>query len=189
MELTILEISQSVFFDYDKDGDLDLYVLNHNTKVMRNFNAQYAKTLIDENAGDRLYENLGNGKFTDVTILSGIASNPIGYGLGIVVSDFNNDNWDDIYVSNDYVEEDYMYINNQDGTFSNQLKSQLKHISNFSMGVDSGDINNDGLSDIIIDIPEDNKRQKLIYAPDNFELYNNMVSNGSPSVYEICSSQ
>ena len=172
--------SQSVFFDYDKDGDLDLYVLNHNTKVMRNFNAQYAKTLIDENAGDRLYENLGNGKFTDVTLLSGIASNPIGYGLGIVVSDFNNDNWDDIYVSNDYVEEDYMYINNQDGTFSNELKSQLKHISNFSMGVDSGDINNDGLSDIItLDmLPEDNKRQKLIYAPDNFELYNNMVSNG-----------
>ena len=172
--------TQSVFFDYDKDGDLDLYVLNHNTKVMRNFDAQYAKKLIDEDAGDRLYENLGNGKFTDVTLLAGISSNPIGYGLGIVVSDFNNDNWDDIYISNDYVEEDYLYINNQDGTFSNQLKSQLKHISNFSMGVDAGDINNDGLSDIItLDmLPEDNKRQKLIYAPDNFELYNNMVSNG-----------
>jgi len=172
--------TQSVFFDYDKDGDLDLYVLNHNTKVMRNFDAQYAKKLIDENAGVRLYENLGNGKFTDVTLLAGISSNPIGYGLGIVISDFNNDNWDDIYISNDYVEEDYMYLNNQDGTFSNELKSQLKHISNFSMGVDAGDINNDGLSDIVtLDmLPEDNKRQKLIYAPDNFELYNNMVSNG-----------
>jgi len=171
--------SQSVFFDYDKDGDLDLFVLNHNTKLFRNFDAAYAKTQMDEDAGDRLYENTGK-KFIDVTIRAGIISNPIGYGLGVVVTDTNNDGWPDFYVSNDYVEEDYLYINNKDGTFSNKLKDQMTCISNFSMGVDAGDINNDGFLDLItLDmLPEDNKRQKLLFAPDNFELYNNMVENG-----------
>ena len=171
--------SQAAFFDYDKDGDLDLFVLNHNTKLFRNFDAAYAKTQQDDDAGDRLYENTGNG-FVDVTLKAGILSNPIGYGLGVVVTDTNNDGWPDFYVSNDYVEEDYLYINNQDGTFSNLLKEQMSCISNFSMGVDAGDINNDGLLDLItLDmLPQDNKRQKLLYAPDNFELYNNMVDNG-----------
>lgn len=171
--------SQSSFFDYDKDGDLDLFVLNHNTKLFRNFDAAYAKTQMDDDAGDRLYENTGS-KFVDVTVKAGILSNPIGYGLGVIVTDTNNDGWPDFYVSNDYVEEDYLYINNQDGTFSNQLKNQMPCISNFSMGVDAGDINNDGWMDLItLDmLPEDNERQKLLYAPDNFELYNNMVDNG-----------
>jgi len=171
--------SQSAFFDYDKDGDLDLFVLNHNTKLFRNFDAAYAKTQLDDDAGDRLYENVGS-KFIDVTLKAGILSNPIGYGLGVVVTDTNNDGWPDFYVSNDYVEEDYLYINNQDGTFTNRLKEQMSCISNFSMGVDAGDINNDGFIDLItLDmLPQDNKRQKLLYAPDNFELYNNMVDNG-----------
>ncbi len=171
--------SQSAFFDFDKDGDLDLFVLNHNTKQFRNFNAAYVKAQIDRDAGDRLYENQG-GKFQDITEKAKILSNPIGYGLGLVIEDFNQDRWPDIYVTNDYVEEDYLYLNNQDGTFTNVLKSQISHISNFSMGVDAGDINNDGLMDILtLDmLPEDNKRQKLIYAPDNFEVYNNMVLNG-----------
>ncbi|MGC6421933.1 MAG: VCBS repeat-containing protein [Flavobacteriaceae bacterium] len=171
--------SQSSFFDYDKDGDLDLFVLNHNTKLFRNFDAAYAKTQTDEDAGDRLYENRGT-RFVDVTLKSGIISNPIGYGLGVIVTDTNNDGWPDLYVSNDYVEEDYLYVNNQNGTFSNVLKSQMPCISNFSMGVDAGDVNNDGWVDIVtLDmLPEDNTRQKLLYAPDNFELYNNMVFNG-----------
>ena len=171
--------SQSSFFDYDKDGDLDLFVLNHNTKLFRNFDAAYAKTQTDEDAGDRLYENMGT-RFVDVTLKSGIISNPIGYGLGVIVTDTNNDGWPDLYVSNDYVEEDYLYVNNQNGTFSNVLKSQMPCISNFSMGVDAGDVNNDGWVDIVtLDmLPEDNTRQKLLYAPDNFELYNNMVFNG-----------
>lgn len=171
--------SQSAFFDYDKDGDLDLFVLNHNTKLFRNFDAAYAKQQIDEDAGDRLYENKGNW-FEDVTLKAGILSNPIGYGLGISITDINNDGWPDIYVSNDYVEEDYLYINNQNGTFTNELKTQMQCISNFSMGVDAGDINNDGHIDLVtLDmLPEDNNRQKLFYAPDNFELYNNMVDNG-----------
>lgn len=171
--------SQSAFFDYDKDGDLDLFVLNHNTKLFRNFDAAYAKKQVDEDAGDRLYENRG-GRFVNVTLSAGILSNPIGYGLGIEITDINNDGWPDMYVSNDYVEEDYLYINNQDGTFSNELKTQMPCISNFSMGVDSGDLNNDGFVDLVtLDmLPKDNERQKLLYAPDNFELYNNMVNNG-----------
>lgn len=171
--------TQSAFFDFDKDGDLDLFVLNHNTKQFRNFNSAYLKSQIDRDAGDRLYENQ-RGKFQDITEEARILSNPIGYGLGIVIEDFNQDHWPDIYVTNDYVEEDYLYLNNHNGTFTNVLKSQFPQISYFSMGVDSGDINNDGLMDIItLDmLPEDNKRQKLIYAPDNFEVYDNMVMNG-----------
>ncbi|MEO6219993.1 MAG: VCBS repeat-containing protein, partial [Ginsengibacter sp.] len=106
--------TQAAFFDYDRDGDLDLYVLNHNNKSLRNFDAAFVKKMIDEDAGDRLYRN-DNGHFTNVTAEGNIMSNPLGYGLGINISDINNDGWPDIYVSNDYVEEDYLYINNKDG--------------------------------------------------------------------------
>jgi enediyne biosynthesis protein E4 len=171
--------TQAAFFDMDRDGDLDLFVLNHNTKQFRNFNAAYVKKMVDADAGDRLYENTG-GKFTDVTLKAGILSNPLGYGLGVNISDINNDGWPDMYVTNDYVEQDYLYLNNKNGTFKEVLQEQMGHTSNFSMGVDAADINNDGWIDIFtLDmLPEDNKRQKLLYAPDNFELYNNMVENG-----------
>ena len=171
--------TQAVFFDYDRDNDLDLFVINHNNKNFRNFDASFIKKMVDPDAGDRLYRN-DNNKFTDVTIASGIISNPLGYGLGVSVSDLNNDGWPDLYVTNDYVEEDYMYINNHDGTFSEKLKDELEHISNFSMGCDVADINNDGWSDIFtLDmLPEDNKRQKLLYMPDNYEVYNNQLQNG-----------
>jgi len=171
--------TQAVFFDYDRDGDLDLFVINHNNKNLRNFDASFVKKMVDPDAGDRLYRN-DNNVFTDVTIPSGIISNPLGYGLGVSVSDINNDGWPDLYVTNDYVEEDYLYINNHNGTFSEKLKDQLGHISNFSMGCDIADINNDGWTDVFtLDmLPEDNKRQKLLYMPDNYELYNNQVQNG-----------
>jgi hypothetical protein len=171
--------TQAVFFDYDRDNDLDLFVINHNNKNLRNFDASFVKKMVDPDAGDRLYRN-DNNIFTDVTIPSGIISNPLGYGLGVSVSDINNDGWPDLYVTNDYVEEDYLYINNHDGTFSEKLKEELGHISNFSMGCDIADINNDGWTDVFtLDmLPEDNKRQKLIYMPDNYELYNNQVQNG-----------
>jgi len=171
--------TQAVFFDYDRDDDLDLFVINHNNKNLRNFDASFVKKMVDPDAGDRLYRN-DNNIFTDVTISSGIISNPLGYGLGVSVSDINNDGWPDLYVTNDYVEEDYLYINNHDGTFSEKLKEELGHISNFSMGCDIADINNDGWTDVFtLDmLPEDNKRQKLIYMPDNYELYNNQVQNG-----------
>ena len=171
--------SQAVFFDYDRDNDLDLFVLNHNNKNLRNFDASFVKKMIDPDAGDRLYRN-DNNFFTDVTIESGIISNPLGYGLGISVSDLNNDGWPDLYVTNDYVEEDYMYINNRDGTFTDKAKDDFGHLSNFSMGCDVADINNDGLADVFtLDmLPEDNRRQKLLYMPDNYEVYNNQVQNG-----------
>ncbi len=171
--------TQVVFFDYDRDNDLDLFVINHNNKNFRNFDAAFVKKMVDADAGDRLYRNDG-GKFTDVTLDAGIISNPLGYGLGVSVSDLNNDGWPDLYVTNDYVEEDYMYINNRDGTFTDKLKDQLGHLSNFSMGCDIADINNDGWTDVFtLDmLPEDNRRQKLLYMPDNFELYNNQVQNG-----------
>lgn len=171
--------THAAFFDMDRDGDLDLYVMNHNIKNLRNFDAAYVKKMVDPNAGDRLYENI-NGKFSDVSRKAGIISNPLGYGLGLNISDLNNDGWPDIYVSNDYIEEDYLYINNKNGSFTETLKSSFGHLSNFSMGVDVADINNDGLMDIFtLDmLPEDNRRQKLLYAPDNYELYANGVQNG-----------
>ncbi len=171
--------THAAFFDMDRDGDLDLYVLNHNIKNLRNFDAAYVKKMTDPFAGDHLYQN-NNGKFVNITQKAGIISNPLGYGLGLHVADINNDGWSDIYVSNDYVEEDYLYINNRNGTFTEKLKQSFGHLSNFSMGVDAADINNDGLLDIYtLDmLPEDNRRQKLLYAPDNYELYNNTLKNG-----------
>jgi enediyne biosynthesis protein E4 len=171
--------TQAVFFDYDRDDDLDLFVINHNNKNFRNFDASFVKKMIDPDVGDRLYRN-DNNIFTDVTAQSGIISNPLGYGLGVSVSDINNDGWPDLYVTNDYVEEDYLYINNRNGTFSEKVKEKFGHLSNFSMGCDIADINNDGWTDVFtLDmLPEDNRRQKLLYMPDNYELYNNQVQNG-----------
>src|SRR6185436_14735546 len=171
--------TQAVFFDYDRDDDLDLFVVNHSNANLRNFDAAFVKKMVDPDAGDRLYRN-DNNKFTDVTVASGIISNPLGYALGVSVSDLNNDGWPDLYVSNDYVEEDYMYMNNRNGTFTENLRESLGHISNFSMGCDIADINNDGWTDVFtLDmLPEDNRRQKLLYMPDNYELYNNQLQNG-----------
>lgn len=171
--------TMAAFFDMDLDGDLDAYVLNHNVKQFRNFDAAFMKNQADPDAGDRLYENR-NGTFHNITQQAGIKSNPLGYGLGLNIADVDSDGWPDIYVSNDYVEEDYLYLNNRNGTFREVLKQQIQHISNFSMGNDIADINNDGWPDIFtLDmLPRDNERQKLLYAPDNFELYNNMVDNG-----------
>jgi len=171
--------TQAVFFDYDRDDDLDLFVINHSNANLRNFDAAFVKKMVDPDAGDRLYRN-DNNKFTDVTVASGIISNPLGYALGVSVSDLNNDGWPDLYVSNDYVEEDYLYINNRNGTFAESLRDCFGHISNFSMGCDIADINNDGWTDVFtLDmLPEDNRRQKLLYMPDNYELYNNQLQNG-----------
>ncbi len=171
--------TQAAFFDFDRDGDLDLYVMNHNNRSLRNFDAAFVKKMIDDDAGDRLYRNDGD-QFKNITAEANIISNPLGYGLGLNIADINNDGWPDIYVTNDYVEEDYLYINNQDGTFTESLKGKVGHMSNFSMGVDVADINNDGFNDIFtLDmLPEDNRRQKLLFAPDNYELYDNQLKNG-----------
>jgi len=171
--------TQVSFFDYDRDGDLDAFLLATNVKVIRDLEYSQARKSKDPFAGDKLFRN-DNGRFTEVTEAAGILSNALGFGLGVTVSDVNKDGWLDIYVSNDYAEPDYLYINNQDGTFTNKLDVSLQHISEFSMGSDIADINNDLLPDIFTSdmLPEDNKRQKLLYGPDNYEQFSLMVSEG-----------
>ena len=171
--------TQAAFFDYDKDGDLDVYLLNHNVKDFKRFDVQAVHFMRDSLAGDRLMQN-NQGKFVDVSIAAGIKGNPIGFGLGIHTADLNNDGWTDIYVSNDYLEEDYLYINNKNGTFTDEIKSKTNHTSYFSMGNEVGDINNDLLPDIMTTdmLPEDNKRQKLLFGPEKYEAYLSMLKNG-----------
>lgn len=171
--------TQAAFFDYDKDGDLDAYILNHNVKDFKRFDVQAVHFMRDSLAGHRLMQNNG-GKFVDVSIAAGIKGNPIGFGLGIHTADLNNDGWTDIYVSNDYLEEDYLYINNKNGTFTDEIKSRTNHTSYFSMGNEIGDINNDLLPDIMTTdmLPEDNKRQKLLFGPEKYEAYLSMLKNG-----------
>jgi enediyne biosynthesis protein E4 len=171
--------TQAVFFDYDIDGDLDMYLLNHNIKAYKNVELHHLKTEYDSLAADKLYRN-DEGRFVDVSAQAGISGNPISFGLGVAVADINNDGWPDIYVSNDYTEQDYLYINNANGTFTAREHYMLSHLSQFSMGSDVADINNDGLVDILtLDmLPEDNRRQKLLQAQENYELYQEMATNG-----------
>lgn len=173
--------TQGNFFDYDKDGDLDLYVLNHSTQEYAGFGQITAslKNKKNEAYSDKLYKN-ENGKFFDVSETAGLISNVLGFGLGVTLSDLNNDGWPDIYVSNDYNEQDYLYINDQDGTFTESLEDFIGHSSLFSMGSDIADINNDGFTDIMtLDmLPEGNQRQKMVSGPDNYDKYQLLVNSG-----------
>lgn len=169
------------FFDYDLDGDLDLFVLNHNTKSTQNqdVNLTRATLLKKHEAGSQLFENK-NGKFTEVTLAAGISSSSLSYGLGIAIADINEDGYPDIYLGNDYSMPDYLYINQKDGTFKDEISERLGHTSHFSMGNDIADINNDGKLDIFtLDmLPEQHERQKLLLAPDNFELFELNIEKG-----------
>lgn len=169
------------FFDYDLDGDLDLFLLNHNTKSIQNQDVNLTKVLMQEKheAGPQLFENR-DGKFVEVTQKAGISSSSLSYGLGIAIADINQDGWPDLYIGNDYSMPDYLYINQQDGTFKDEILARMGHTSHFSMGNDIADINNDGLPDIFtLDmLPESNERQKLLLAPDNFELFKLNVDKG-----------
>jgi hypothetical protein len=169
--------TQAAFFDYDNDGDLDMFLLNHSTKKIDNLELAKYRNEIDELAGNKLYENKGN-IFTDISQKAGIRQSPLTFGLGIAISDINQDGWQDIYVTNDYNEHDYLYINNHDGTFTDVSKKAFRHISQFSMGVDIADFNNDALPDIItLDmLPEDNRRQKLLQLQENYESFQLMLN-------------
>ena len=174
--------NQGYFFDYDQDGDLDMILLNHNPKSLPVLNVANTKRFLeidDPLQGIRLYQQ-NNGHFDDVTVKAGISGSALTYGLGIGIGDFNNDGWADFYVSNDYAVPDYLYINKKDGTFSNNLGDQIGHTSHFSMGNDIADINNDGLQDIFtLDmLPEDNRRQKLLLSPDNYDKFDLNVRSG-----------
>jgi len=172
--------THATFFDYDKDGDLDAYILNNSNipvsslgyAEQREIRAQDWKGVPDifKGVGDMLLENK-NGTFVDVSEKAGIYGSLIGFGLGVMISDVNNDLYPDIYVSNDFYERDYLYINNQDGTFTEDIKNWASHLCLSAMGVDMADINNDGLADIFITdmLPEGDQRVKSVME---FEGYN-----------------
>ncbi|OOG77292.1 RNA-binding protein [Algoriphagus sp. A40] len=171
--------TQGLFFDFDKDGDLDLYLLNHHIQVINELEFDAARDARHPYAGDKLYRN-DSGKFVDISDKAGIKGSALGFGLAVIASDINQDGWPDLLVTNDYIEPDYLYINNGDGTFSDMTIDHFQHISHFSMGADIADINNDGLPDVFtLDmLPEDNERQKLLYGPENYEQYALMVRRG-----------
>ncbi len=173
--------TQSVFFDYDRDGDLDAFLLNHSLlQISNSFNIK-AINRVDRypHVGNKLLRN-DNGQFVDVSDSSGIYGPASNYGLGVGVSDFNNDGWPDLYISNDYVDSDKLLINDQQGKFIMATDSMLSQISQFSMGLDIADLNRDGNMDIMtLDmLPEDNKRQKLLFGPEHYYVYSMMQKNG-----------
>ena len=166
--------TQAVFLDYDKDGDLDCYVMNESKYAGVILSTVYKELKNEDNlrkASGKLFRNNGNLKFTDVTKASGVLN--YGYGLGIGVSDFNGDNWPDIYIANDYTVPDFMYINQKDGTFKESVKDYTRQLSYFGMGCDIADINNDGLVDIgVVDMAaEDHERDKTLMAGMDIDLF------------------
>ena len=174
--------TNAYFFDADKDGDLDMFLLNHNIKSLPVLDEARTAALIKQDdavSGSRFYKN-EKGFFRDITRQAGIQSSALSYGLGAGIADFNQDGWPDIYVSNDYAVPDRLYINNKNGSFKEVSNEQLGHTSNFSMGNDVADINNDLLPDIFtLDmLPEDNRRQKLLMAPDNYDKFDLSVRSG-----------
>ncbi len=165
--------TQAAFFDYDLDGDLDMYQLNASLHANGTFGQK--ETFVGTQhpmAGDKLMRNDGD-TFTEVTIEAGINSTVIGYGLGIATADINLDGWPDIYIANDFHENDYLYLNQQDGTFKEVMREQIQHTSRFSMGVDVADINNDAQLDIItLDmLPEDPYILKSSLAEDAYDIF------------------
>src|SRR5438046_4519277 len=141
--------TQAVFFDYDGDGNLDLFLLNHSTMTERAIAPSGGRSLRNARAGDRLYRNVG-GRFVDVSKEAGIYGGVEGFGLGVVASDLNGDGCPDLYVANDFQEDDFLYINNCDGTFTESIATAVGHTSHASMGVDAADFNNDGRPDLMV---------------------------------------
>ena len=172
--------TQAAFLDYDLDGDLDMYLMNHSLRFNGTFNER--KSFIntfDSLSGDYFFRN-DNGKFSDVTQSTGIFGYIIGYGLGIAVSDINLDGWPDIYIGNDFHENDYLYINQKNGTYKEILQEVTTHTSQFSMGVDVADITNDALPEIIsMDmLPEDPYILKRSLGEDEYNLFHFKIKYG-----------
>lgn len=179
--------TQSAFFDYDLDGDLDMYLLCHSVYPNRSYGKGQNRSKVDSLAGDKFFENI-NGVYTDVTKSTGILQGKIGYGLGIAIGDLNQDGYPDIYVGNDFFENDYLYQNNGNKTFT-ELNSAdasiLGHTSHYSMGNSIVDINNDGKADIMsLDmLPENLITLKSSGVEDGYSIYNRFLSNGYSPQY------
>ncbi len=172
--------THAAFFDYDKDGDLDVYILNNSYQAIGSFNLRKnERPKRDVLGGDKLMENQ-NGRFVNVSEEAGIYSSVIGFGLGVTISDFNNDDWLDIFVSNDFFERDYLYLNQEDGTFKEDLTSQMKSISGASMGADAADVNNDGNADLFVTemLPSEYERLKTVTTFEGWNKYQLNVQNG-----------
>jgi len=175
---------QASFFDYDKDGDLDVYITNHPMEFGSPIKDRDRKVANPPDATrDKLYENTGKNNFREIGKRAGIVN--YAHGLGIVTADVNKDGWVDIYVTNDYEEPDFLYLNQKDGTFKESVQEMTNHISLFAMGVDIADINNDGWSDIMTTemLPESYKRSKTNMASMNPEKLTRMVSGGMHHQY------
>ena len=173
--------THAAFFDYDKDGDLDVYILNNSFIPVSSLNYSNKRDLRDKDwdvaeilkgGGDKLLRN-DNGKFVDVSQKSGIYGSLIGFGLGVTVGDVNGDLYPDIYISNDFYERDYLYINNKNGTFTEQIQGWTAHISQSSMGADMADVNNDGKADIFVTdmLPEPDERLKTTTNFENYDVF------------------
>ena len=175
---------QAAFFDYDNDQDLDMYLLINPAAYEFRVNSSAPRKLQGESvSNDRLYRNEGNGTFTDVTLEAGILVE--GYGLGVGISDINNDGWPDIYVSNDFIGNDILYINQGDGHFRDEIRDYINHSSYAGMGNDVADIDNNGKPDImVLDMrPEDNARQKLIISSTGYDRFQMMLEAGYDPQY------
>jgi enediyne biosynthesis protein E4 len=171
--------THAAFFDYDRDGRLDLYLVNNAPRSVASLDRQNTRSVRDSLGGHKLYHNVG-GRFVDVSAQAGIYGSEIGFGLGVAVSDLNLDGWPDIYVSNDFFERDYLYLNNRDGTFSEVLEKAMPVISYASMGLDAADINNDGWPDVYVTdmLPDDDYRLKTTSSFEDWRTYQANVKNG-----------
>jgi enediyne biosynthesis protein E4 len=166
--------TQAIFFDFDHDGDLDCMVINNSYRPILSFGYNRdLRNIRDPQNGDRLYRN-DNGKFVDISAQAGIYGSEIGFGLGITAGDLFNTGWDDMYVSNDFFEHDYLYKNQQNGKFKEISNAAIGHMSMSSMGSDMADINNDGLLDVFTTdmLPENDYRLKTTTKFDEFDIYN-----------------
>jgi enediyne biosynthesis protein E4 len=179
--LSVMGLSNhATFFDYDCDGDLDCYLLNNSFQSVTEFDITPGQRDIrDTLGGNKLYRN-DDGHFTDVSSEAGIYGSKIGFGLGASVADVNRDGWMDIYVSNDFFERDYLYLNNRNGTFTESLENQLTETSLGAMGADIADINNDAWPDIFVTemTPEGNSRLKTKVLFENWDRYQMKLKNG-----------
>ncbi|MFT6782519.1 MAG: hypothetical protein ACJA1A_002454 [Saprospiraceae bacterium] len=178
LDITGLGI-HSAFFDYDRDGDLDCYLLNNSMRSVAGFNLDEGTREVPTDTGNKLLQNR-DGKYYDVSTEAGIYTSSIGYGLGITLSDFNNDLWPDIYISNDFFEKDYLYINQQDGTFREEGDNYMQSMSLGSMGADAADLNNDGTADLMVTEmhPSSTQTRKTNAIYDSWKKYNLSESKG-----------